>query len=270
VHWLLELLAPRTIARNAARQEKVYGVDTAIIQRSRKALEKSLRGGGRLTRAGVYEVLERAKIDSGSQRGLQIIWRLAHDGLLCFGAREGKQQTFVLLDEWIRPPHRSMEPDEALAELARRYFVGHGPATHTDLAWWAGLTTADAKRAAEAAAPQLQTDTVDGKRFYFVEPSEVPSHKGVFLFPAFDEYIVGYRDRSAVIAAKWANRFEARNGMLEPTVVVGGQVVGTWKRALSRKAVEVTPTLFRPLSKTEEGAFEDAVGRYASFLGLAC
>jgi hypothetical protein len=269
IHWLRELLASRTIARHASRQKKVYGVDDAIIRRSRKALEKALRDGKPLTRAGVYEVLERAKIDAGAQRGLQIIWRLAHEGLICFGPREGKQQTFVLLDEWIPRTSPAVPREEAFAELARRYFAGHGPATPVDFAWWAGLTTGEAKTATEAAATDLTAETVSGTRYYFAADGTVPEPKGAFLLPAFDEYTVAYRDRSAVINALWTKHFAARNGMLDPIIVIDGQVVGTWRRAVSRSSVDVAPVLFRVLAKREASALRSAVNRYAAFLGLS-
>jgi hypothetical protein len=86
---------------------------------------------------------------------------MAHEGLICFGTREGKQHTFVLLEEWV-PKAKRLDRDEALAELARRYFTSHGPATLQDFTWWSGLLAADARRGVEAAcvkAPHLAPHT---------------------------------------------------------------------------------------------------------------
>jgi hypothetical protein len=114
VRWMLELLAQRTIASGKLE------LDDALFARSKKLFISALQGGGQLTRKELSELLERAHISTAGQRGCHILWRLAHDGVICFGTRRRKQPTFVLLDEWL-PDARSLTHDEALAELTRRY-----------------------------------------------------------------------------------------------------------------------------------------------------
>ena len=115
--WMISLLAPRAAA-SATTRLKALGIDDEVLVKARRALVKNLEGGRRLARQAAYQVLERARIPAADQRGLLILWRLAHDGLLCFGPREGKQQTFVLLEEWL-PSAKDLPRKEALPELAR-------------------------------------------------------------------------------------------------------------------------------------------------------
>jgi hypothetical protein len=191
----------------------------------------------------------------GGQRGYHLLWHLAHTGVLCLGPTEEGRQLFVLLDEWV-PPQPGRDRAEALGELALRYFTGHGPASVRDLARWSGLTLGDARAGLVSVRPQLAALEVDGVE-YLLAP-ETPDllascrHEagGVFLLPGFDEFLLGYGDRSAVLDPQFADRIvPGGNGMFRPTVVVGGRVVGTWARAArgNRRGVTATPfTEFSP------------------------
>jgi hypothetical protein len=156
--WMIELLAPKAAA-SATSRLRAMGIDDAVLANARRALIANLEGGRHLTRPAAYRVLERARIPTARARGLLILWRLAHDGLVCFGARQGKQQTLVLLEEWL-PQAKRMRRDDALGELARRYFTGHGPATLRDFAWWSGTTLTDARRAIDIAGTLLQEERI--------------------------------------------------------------------------------------------------------------
>jgi Winged helix DNA-binding domain len=237
VHWILDFLAARMIRRQGAR------VDESLLPRARTAVRRALAGGAAMTRQELYAVLP-----PGDR--LQMVWRLAHEKLICFGPRCGKQQTFVLLDEWI-PPSRSIAPADPLAELARRYFASHGPATAADFAWWAGITLTEARRV----TPEF---------------SRVASRStSVHLLPPFDEYTVAYADRSDIVDPAFARRVNAGGGMLNAVIVARGRVVGTWKRTLSRKGVTVTPSLFRDLTRSEQRGLEREIARYAAFVQRA-
>lgn len=253
--WMLELLAPQELRRTAARLKRYFELDAAVLRRCRSLAIRALQGGRQLTRAEFYDVLDRARIRITASRGLHIIFMLAHERLICFGPRQAKQQTFVLLDEWV-PASRQLKGDEALHELARRYFTSHSPATVADFAWWSGLPTVVAKRAAEMLATHREG-----------RAAPVAS-RSAWLLPAFDEYLVGYKDRSDVVHAAHARQVNAGWGILNPTVVVGGEVIGTWKRTMRKDAVAITPRLFRPLKKNQERMLHGAAARYSAFLGL--
>jgi len=273
VRWLLGLLTPRVIAGSARRRQQLE-LDDAVFARSREALRAALQGGRQLTRTALLQVLEEAKISTAGQRGYHILWRLAQDGVICFGPAAGKQQTFVLLDEWL-PPSAPLDREAALAELARRYFSGHGPATLRDFIWWSGLTAADARAALELAKPALVHEVVDQDTYWLAAntqagPRESCREPEVQLLPGFDEYLLGYTDRSAVLdAARAAEIVPGNNGMFTPTVVVDGRIAGTWKRTITRRGVAVSVRPFSPLSEAGGLALTRAAERYGHFLGLA-
>ncbi|HEX7181529.1 MAG TPA: winged helix DNA-binding domain-containing protein [Thermoanaerobaculia bacterium] len=269
VRWMLALLASRVIAGRRARYRQLE-LDQAIFDRSRDLLTRALEGGRQLTRDAAYETLEAEGIATTGQRGIHILQRLALDGLLCFAARQGKQQTFALLEEWV-PRARTLERDEALAELAGRYFKSHGPATLQDFTWWSGLTVADAKRGIELARPRLE---VIGSRAYWsaaeapgAEPAASPASPTAYLLPAFDEYIIAYKDRGAVLDPVHGGLMSS-NGIFYPTIVLDGQVAGTWARAFQKKSVVITLSPFAPLKKKERQAVAAAAERYGAFLGM--
>ncbi len=173
VRWMLELLTPRVIAGTATRYKQLE-LDAATFSRSRIVIERALQGGKALERRELYEVLQAAHISTAGQRGIHVLARLAQEGVICFGARAGRQQTFVLLDEWV-PQSRRMEHDAALAELTKRYFSSHGPATLQDFVWWSGLSTADARVGIELAKPHLTRARV-GEIEYWMAP-DMPARR---------------------------------------------------------------------------------------------
>jgi hypothetical protein len=267
--WMIDLLAPKAAAAAAGRL-RVMGIDGKVAARARRALAKHLEGGGRLTRPSAYRALERAGIPTGEQRGLHVLWRLAHEGFLCFGPREGNQATFVLLDEWL-PKARRLPRDEALAELARRYFTGHGPATVRDFAWWSGLTLTDARLAIALASKSLEEETISGERYSFA-PSELPpgnarAREQARALPPFDEFFVGYADRTAAIDPAHASRLSAFD-VLGPVVVFGSRLVATWRRRITGKRVVFSASPLSPLNKQRAAAVERAFAAYARFFNL--
>ena len=231
VRWLLALLTPRVIAHSAGRYRQLE-LDETTFARSKEVFAVALQGGKQLTRDEMLQELEQAGISTAGQRGYHLLGRAAQDGLICFGTRRGKQQTFTLLDEWV-PLTRSLSRDEALAELTRRYFASHGPAVLKDFMRWAGLTAAEAKTGLAAAGKALIQETIADGVYWM--PCEAPENShdtlSVHLLPGFDEYLLGYRDRSAVLDPAYAQRIcRGGNGMFSPTIVIDGVVTGTWKR----------------------------------------
>jgi hypothetical protein len=267
--WIIELLAPRA-AQAAAGRLRAMGIDARALSLARRALVKHLEGGRLLTRPGAYAVLERAEIDTQGQRGLHVLWRLAHDGLLCFGARQGKQQTFVLLEEWL-PRAKRLPRDQALPELARRYFAAHGPATLRDFAWWSGMTLTDARLATHMAGKLIEQEVIADQTYSFVptafsESSRQVSHQAHAL-PAFDEFFVGYADRRAAVDPALAPRLGAFD-VLGPVLVLDGRLVARWRRRLRAGKVVFSLSPFAPLSEARLGAVRLALARYARFLEL--
>ncbi len=247
--WMLELLTPRIIANYAWRHEQL-GITQDMLVRAGKVITKALRGGKRLTRPQIYELFEREKIPAKESKGLHILGRLAHDRLIIFGPREGKQATFVLFDEWI-PKGESPSREEALREIAKRYFQSHGPATVYDFAWWTGLTMKDARKGYE----MMKVSATERER-----GSTEASGPNVYLLPPFDEYIVAYKDRSAIMEEHHGKLINpGANGMLAPTIIIDGRVVGTWNRKMEMK-------FFRKIDAQEKKAIDAAIERYRRFM----
>ena len=269
VRWMLGLLASRAVARSAYRRRQLGLEDTDIV-RGRHVLVEALQGGRQRTRPEMMDALQCAGIETVEQRGNHIVRALAQEGLICLATHRGAQPTFALLSEWV-PDARALDRDEALCELARRYFAGHGPATLQDLLWWSGLTTAEALSAVELAGHDLARYTV-GDTVYWMPPALPdlpPVATAVHLLPAFDEYLLGYRDRSAVLDADAGRRVvPGGNGMFLPIIVVNGRVAGTWKASRSKHAVAVARDLFSSLAATESRALDTAVEEYARFVRM--
>ncbi len=267
--WMLKLLAGRVLARDRRRQEQLE-IHPPIIERAARLFYDSLEGGKCISRPGMMELLDDAGIHSQGQRGYHLLWYLAQIGLICLGPIEDKQQTFVLLDEWV-PQSRALSHEEALAELAWRYFTSHGPATIHDFARWAGLTITDAKAGLEDAKAGLLSEKREGQIYWLASyapgyQAQTPSK--IHLLPGFDEYVIGYKDRSAVLSTEHAPKIvPGNNGVFLPTLVVAGLVLGTWKRTQRKNSLAILLTPFTAIDDLEERAIE-AAKAYSDFLGL--
>jgi hypothetical protein len=248
LHWMLGLTSERMIAGAAARRAALE-LDTPAIEHARELAIGALQGGKRLRREALLAVWDAAGLLTAPQRGYHLIWHLAQTGTLCLGPVSGAEQEFVLLDEWVPGPRR-LEREEALGEWILRYFRSHGPATLKDFAWWTKLTIKDAKIGLAIARPQLERIEVEGAE-YFMDPatpalleSNYDCAEGTFLLPGFDEFLLGYQDRSAALPREYAGRIvPGGNGMFLPTVIYAGEVVGTWKRTKrgAKQSVQAVP-----------------------------
>ncbi|HEV7500764.1 MAG TPA: winged helix DNA-binding domain-containing protein [Vicinamibacteria bacterium] len=267
VRWMLRLLTPRVIARSAGRYRELE-LDAAALRRATKVLARALKGHA-LTRAEAYAALARGGVSPAGQRGIHILGHLAQLGLVCFGSRRGKQPTFVLLEEWL-PPSPDPSREEALATLAARYFASHGPATAHDFAWWTGLLLKDAQAAIAAAGSRVVAEPHEGRLlFSSVEARPFPASRRTtaVLLPPWDEYVVAYKDRVAVLdpPAAAADRVYAVGLSL---VVIDGRVRGSWRRSLAGATARLSVTFWNAVTRDERGAVEAAAERYGRFLGL--
>jgi hypothetical protein len=268
VRWMLALLTPRVMA-GAARRHQQLELDEATFARAGSLCAAALQGGRQLTRAEMMDVLEQGGIATTGQRGYYILGWAAQRGLICFGPRQGKQDTFVLLDDWL-PDGKTLGREEALAELIKRYFAGHGPATIQDLMRWSGLTAADARTGLKIVESQLAHEIIDGQPYWF-SPSRSGSKEAspsAHLLPAFDEYLLGYKDRGAVLDPAHSRNVLPGGGMFKPVIVIDGRIMGAWKRTLRTTKVLVNFHPFEPFSPARMEAAVVAAEAYGRFLGL--
>lgn len=264
VRWMLKLLAPKGIARSA-NLYKQSGLDNKVLTKCRKVVLQMLMKEKQLSRADIYIRLEKAKIHTADQRGLHILGHLAQEGVVCFGPRKAKQQTFALLDEWI-PESRVLTRDESLAELATRYFKGHGPATLQDYYWWSGLTPAEARRSIEMSMSHLVPETINDKEYWMNRDfTAVKRQPAIYLLPAYDEYTVAYKDRSAILDSQYAEK--ARNGIFSAVVILDGKIAGTWSRSFKNERVSVEVKTFNKLKAAEVTQVNKQIELYSNFVG---
>jgi hypothetical protein len=159
---------------------------------------------------------------------------------------------------------------EALATLARRYFRSRGPALLDDFTWWSGLTAADARTALESIRPSLVSDVVEGRTYFRWDSSTsvAPAKDVCHLLPAFDEYLVAYRNRDALLDPSHVKHMNAGGGMLNASVVADGRVIGTWRRELVRGGADLEIDLFQPPTRKQQRVISAATERFGQFLGL--
>ena len=258
IRWMLALTAPRVHAANAYTYRQ-YGLDASIFRRSRKLLERALRGGKACTRAELASVLRREGIAAEGIKLAALMIDAELEGVIVSGPRRGKQFTYALLEERAARA-RGLSREEALAELTKRYFTSHGPATLRDFAWWSGLTAGDAKAGIEAVAPALDEEVLDGRTCWFFG-WKVPAPRAstsAHLLPNYDEYLIAYKDRGPVVAASGRDVFAH--------FVIDGRLAGSWKRTLKKDSVVVEAVPYRRLSRENTRALASAAERYGKFL----
>ena len=268
--WMLEVTGTRALAGAAGRRQQL-GLSDATVDAAAEVLRQALRGGGCLTRAECVELLVDAGVHTAPEHGYHLLWYASQIGVTCIGPQRGKEQTFVLLDEWVPDP-RQLDRDDALSVLALRFVRSHGPVTRHDLARWTGLTMGDATRAIALAGDELEPVDVGGIEMVVAAGvlDEVAGPRPeVLLLPGFDEYMLGYKDRAAMLTDEQFERVvPGRNGVFKPTVVVDGRVAGTWSRKVRAVHVDVVVAPFGRIPAATRRALDGAAAAYGEYLGL--
>jgi hypothetical protein len=268
IRWLLTATAHRVHALNAPYYRS-NGLDPATLAATGAVVTGALGGGNHLTREELRGVLARAGHVASGQRLAYLLMHAELTGLICSGPRRGRQHTYALLAERA-PAARELSPDEALAELTRRYFTGHGPATAKDLQWWSSLTLADVARGLELVGSDLASAEIDGRRYWFAEAAVADAGRSspdVRLLQAYDEY-VSYGESRYVLDLSGTARMLTRDRPLyNHLVVLDGQVIGHWKRTVRRRDLLLDVLLHRPLDPAEERSLGAAADAHGAFLG---
>jgi hypothetical protein len=273
LHWLSATMTPRSLGAAEKRRQPI-GVTPAMIEGVGEVLRDELADGATRTRAELVGACRRAGIElDGTQAG-HVLRHHTEVMTIIFVGAPGRVDRFGLADDQISTPRR-VERDEALAEIARRYFAARGPATPQCLGWWANLSMGDVRAGIDAAGSALTTLDVDGDRFVLeagaaaVDDDELATAlDDAHLLPPFDEYLLGYRHRDPVIDPTHVERVvPGRNGMFKPIVVVGGEVVGTWSRAVTARRVTVIIDPFVPIGSDARDRLAECSDAYGRFLG---
>ncbi|MET0866025.1 MAG: winged helix DNA-binding domain-containing protein [Nakamurella sp.] len=266
IGWMLGLTAARTI-RSLATRHRQLGIDDAVVAEASDLVVGLLEGGRAATRAEIFAAFEKGGIDTAGQRGIHLLGRLHQDRLLCLGPMQGNDQAVVLLSEWVSNP-RTPERDEALGEFVLRYFTSHGPATIRDFTWWTKLPVRDAKVGLAIAQDHLEELVVDGVSYWMAPGLPDQTSRQIHLLPGFDEFLLGYQDRSASLAAEHAQlTVPGNNGMFMSTIIDSGRVVGLWRRKKVKGGLDITAQPFAPMPKRLAAGFATAAEDYGAYLG---
>lgn len=268
VRWMLALTS-KYIKASAAIRDRDLGIDSVLYTRTNDLIAKALEGGKNLTREEIMQELEKGGVATNSSRAVHFMMNAEQDGIVCNGVMKTKKQTYALLDEKVKPG-RALSREEALANLARRYFTSHAPATLQDFQWWSGLPMSEARVALESIKSNLESFESGAKTYFMGEstPFSSASESSVFFLPAFDEYTVSYKDRSTVFDPQWHKNAITSNGIFKPIIVRDGLVIGIWKRTIQKNKVVVEVEFFDPKDALEQGVMENAVAGFGKFLGL--
>lgn len=266
IRWLLQLTAPR-VDRVVSFQYRKLDLDERTLRRGDEAIGRALEGKGPLERTAIAEALRHAGFDVSGIRFVHLLMHAELSGVICSGPRRGRQFTYALLEERV-PKVPAMDHDEALALLVRRYFSSRGPASLQDFCLWSGLTLADAKKGIALVKEDFTEVGINGRACWYPKdsvPPRIPANT-VHLLPNYDEYGIGYKDRSAFYDPEEARA--AGGASFRHMVLLNGRLIGTWDRDLGTNSVRPMFSLFRKPTIRVQAAIRAASLRYARFLGL--
>lgn len=268
IRWMLALTGPR-VKQSMSYHGRNLEIDAKTVRRSHDAIANALSGGRHLTRLELAEALTRARVKNASgQKLAHLVMEAELDAIIVNGARRGKQPTYALLDDRA-PAWPPLDREEALHKLATIYYTTRGPANVKDFSWWSGLPMGDARRATEMIRGELEMRVVNGEHAWF-DPRVTPrSPVGALLLPNYDEYFIGYKDRSAI--GKRINGTAAVTGGtadLTHVAFIDGELVGGWRRLTDKNGVVVALDASCELSRLERRRIERAVDALGNFLGV--
>jgi len=270
LRWLLRLTAARIQSGNAGRYRQL-GLDADTLARCNHAFAAALAAGEPLTRRELGAALQAAGIDPAGQRLPHALLHAELEGVVVSGPRRGKHHTYVAFEDRVpAAPERPREAD--VAELARRFFTSHGPATLRDFAWWSGLTMTDGRAGVAACGEALVEEEAPDGTAWISSATATPGDDDddaagtaaeAFLLGTYDELVVGHRDlRNAYADGR------ATNDLLIRRIVIDGVTVGGWTRRLARREVTIEAVLDSPLGEAGDAALAAAADRLGVFLGL--
>jgi len=265
IYWMLQLTAPQIKSVLNSRHREL-GITERLVSKSHEVLVDALSGNKSMTREELLHELQKENIPTDLQSASHFMLRAEIDGIICSGVTKGKKQTYALLSERV-PVKKTLPKEEALAQLAKSYFASHAPATLADFVWWSGLSVADARRGLEINKSELNSSSI-GSDTYWSAHSEKAVEKlpdSVYLLPAFDEFLISYKNRSAIITADNHKKAISENGIFRPVVLVNGQISGLWKRTFKKDTAVIETEYFRPHNKSEERQITNAAEAFGRF-----
>jgi len=269
VYWLLDLTGAQIKAAQSSRDREL-GLTEAVYTRSNTIIEKALINGTHLSREELLAELNKANIATDQNRSAHLLARAEVEKIICSGATRNSKPTYALLSQRV-PKTRELTKDEALAELARRYFTSRCPATLQDFTWWSGLPARDAHQALELVKTDFTPETIDGNTHWFTRDLTIPqpSQPSAYLLPTYDEFTLSYTERSASIPVELENHLKeiSDRGIFRPIIVINGQVAGIWKRTIEKDQLFIKLEYFTQPDEHTRQMVEQATMHYGYFAG---
>jgi hypothetical protein len=264
IRWMLELTAPGIKASMRSRNRRLE-LDEALLTKYFDIIAKALGKGHHLTREELTNELARENIRLDDNRAAHILMNAELDCMICSGPLKNGKYTYALLDERC-PAKISIDRDEALQRLGAIYFKSHGPATISDFGWWSGLPARDVKKAMELVKADLSGISIDSVTYYY--SGDIKSYEtDAYLLPAFDEIVISYRDRSAVLSLVHNRKAVSDNGIFRPIIMIDNQVAGVWKRTNKKDLVLIELGFFNSRGRKPVKQLEKAAENFGNFIG---
>jgi hypothetical protein len=266
IYWLLELTAPRIKPQLKSRNNHLELTED-VYRNCNDILERALSTTLFLSREDLVQFFEKEGIRTSDNRLSHILMNAELDGIICSGPLKNNKLTYSLLSQRV-PVKKLRSKDEALAELAKRYFSSHGPATLQDFAWWSGLSVSDSRKALEMNKETLNSERISHETYWFSNSLQDSEKEHIVrLLPAFDELLISYRDRSAIITDTDNKKAISSNGIFRPIIVVDGQTIGIWRRLTTKNHTLIEASLFKVQDKHIIDSIENEANRYSAFIG---
>jgi hypothetical protein len=259
-YWWLHPLTTPQLATASARRLRQEGMSPPQAERGVAVVVEAVTSDGPQTREQLRRRLNDAGVPTARQALVHVLMAASLHGDVVRGPMVGTGQAYVSVPSWLGAPPATLDRDEALGRLARRYLAGHGPASAQDLAKWAGVTVGDARQGLDVIADELSQ--LGNGLVALVESTGAAPLPPPRLLGVFDPLLHGWTSRTPFVGEH--DGVVTTNGIFRPVALVRGRVVATW--ALPGGVVSITP--LEPISARALDGLRTDAADVCRFLGL--
>lgn len=265
IHWMRELSSQKlhSIYLSYVRES---GGDEKLLARAGEKVAQILDDYDDMTKLEIGEHLQNAGFDIDTRALTHVMSRLELDGVVCNGRICSHKHTYALLEKRV-PKSKPFVKEEALRNLAYKFFNSHGPATLQDFVWWSGLLISEAKTGLELVKEHFVSETLNGRVFWMKNDIRIPEKKSdsILLLPPFDEFVVSYKERSEIIEDQHRGKVMTKNGLFDPTIMFNGEIVGSWRKIKQKGEYKIDLSFFGKITKKREDLYKEEVERVKRF-----